>query len=44
MQNQLLKEGMEELQRYHKAIDGNKQYVEAKLKEDPEYFSKLAEG
>lgn len=44
MQNQVLLEGLQEMERYNKAIDGNRRYVAKKLAEDEDYFTKLAKG
>ncbi|CAK76095.1 unnamed protein product (macronuclear) [Paramecium tetraurelia] len=44
MQNQVVQNGISEIQKYTKAILGNKNYVAKKLAEDPDYFSKLAKG
>ncbi|CAD8126716.1 unnamed protein product [Paramecium sonneborni] len=44
MQNQFVQKGITEIQKYAKAILGNKNYVQKKLAQDPEYFTKLAKG
>lgn len=46
MQNQdfIFEEGRKELEKYHKAIEGNKEYVKEKLAENPNYFKDLSKG
>ncbi|CAD8211435.1 unnamed protein product [Paramecium pentaurelia] len=44
MQNQVVSKGISEIQKYAKALSGNKNYVQKKLAQDPDYFSKLAKG
>lgn len=42
--NQIVHETINEIQKYDKAIRGNKNYVAKKLAEDPDYFTKLSKG
>lgn len=39
-----MQEGLTEIQRYNKILEGNKNYVAKKLAVDPDYFNKLAQG
>ncbi|CAD8087606.1 unnamed protein product [Paramecium primaurelia] len=44
MSNKFVQKGISEIQKYAKALLGNKNYVQKKLAQDPNYFTKLAQG
>ncbi|KAM3141960.1 hypothetical protein pb186bvf_005833 [Paramecium bursaria] len=44
MARDLINKGLQDINEYQRVLDGNKRYVEKKTAENPNYFTKLAEG